>query len=279
MSYIRLNKNANCLEEVTTYYQDRAKQLIFDDFIWTKQIEEIKIDNIPVAAKTTFVKNYQPYNSYYIYKNHRNKGIYKTIVPTTEQIITVPDCNLEKFLKENNYDYIIANTCETKFENEYNLISQMYGSTQAKRSKIPYMYHIDEGCYVLKQIKASDDTIKAYILHPIFQLDESLEILGRNIAAKIEPAITMFVMEYRNIANAYLSPRKITSIEEIMLSPLKEVNDMLIADKIQNYKDFLEHHLLSHPRKKELNQYFNNWLDKLNLDINFVSKMMNNISR
>ena len=73
-------------------------------------------------------------------------------------------------------------------------------------------------------------------------------------------------MEYRNIANQYLSYRKIKSIDEISLSPLKEVNEMLIADKIQNYKDFLIYHKDTHPRAKELDEYFNNWLKKLNIN-------------
>ena len=36
-----------------------------------------------------------------------------------------------------------------------------------------------------------------------------------------------------------------------------------IADKIQNRKDFELYHELTHPRSKELIQYFKNWLEKL----------------
>ena len=42
----------------------------------------------------------------------------------------------------------------------------------------------------------------------------------------------MLAMEYRNIANACLSHRDISSASEIALSPLEEVNHMLRADKI-----------------------------------------------
>jgi len=44
-------------------------------------------------------------------------------------------------------------------------------------------------------------------------------------------------MEYRSVANDYLSTRIISDVQEIRLSPLPDVQDMLIADKVQNYKD------------------------------------------
>ncbi len=72
-------------------------------------------------------------------------------------------------------------------------------------------------------------------------------------------------MEYRNIANQYLSQREIKSLDEINLSPLEFVNLAIRADKIQNYKDFILYHKETHPRSKELNLYFNNWLRKFNI--------------
>ncbi|WP_437969795.1 hypothetical protein WMF04_11090 [Sorangium sp. So ce260] len=47
------------------------------------------------------------------------------------------------------------------------------------------------------------------------------------------------------------------------MSPLEEVNHLLRADKIQNYKDFLLHHRGTHPRRVELDRYFNQWLARL----------------
>jgi hypothetical protein len=69
-------------------------------------------------------------------------------------------------------------------------------------------------------------------------------------------------MEYRSVANAYLSPHGHRAPEDIRLSPLEDVNDMLIADKVQNYKDFLLHHA-AHPRAMELDAYFTAWLQRL----------------
>jgi hypothetical protein len=72
-------------------------------------------------------------------------------------------------------------------------------------------------------------------------------------------------MEYRRVANNYLSKRMINSIDEIELSPLKDVNDMLIADKVQNRKDFELYHLDTHERSDVLDQYFKNWLIRLGI--------------
>ena len=46
-----------------------------------------------------------------------------------------------------------------------------------------------------------------------------------------------------------------------------DVRHLLVADKIQNYKDFMKYHFGKHERTKELFQYFNNWFDFL--DINY----------
>lgn len=74
------------------------------------------------------------------------------------------------------------------------------------------------------------------------------------------------------MANEYLSTRSITNIDEIRLSPLKVVNDMLIADKIQNRKDFELYHEGKHPRSEELAQYFRNWLERLGISEEFYQE-------
>ena len=68
-------------------------------------------------------------------------------------------------------------------------------------------------------------------------------------------------IEYRNIANAYLSFKP--SEYDFQLSPLEDVNTMLIADKIQNSKDFEIYHKGTHPRSERLEEYFGQWLKKL----------------
>lgn len=146
----------------------------------------------------------------------------------------------------------------------FNLIYKHYNIQVAKRSKVPLIAHIIEGVNVLHKINASEDAIKAFMIHPLVQ-DDSIVGKYQYIHA-IDPKIMLLAMEYRSVANSYLSKRKINNIEEINLSPLKDVNDMLIADKVQNYKDFLHYHKNTHERSSELDIYFNNWFKRLNVD-------------
>lgn len=146
----------------------------------------------------------------------------------------------------------------------YEMISSHYEGKVAKRSGVPYMKHIDEGLIILDKIHANKATKAAYCLHPLVQGDADLvnnfcEVVREN--SLLIPV--MLAMEYRSVANEYLSTRVISDISEIRLSPLSMVNQMLIADKVQNRKDFDLYHKGKHPRSKELEQYFENWLRRL----------------
>lgn len=161
---------------------------------------------------------------------------------------------------------MIEQALEIAQSEEYQTVQAFYGDRTATRSGVPLIRHITEGIGVLYLIEASSDAMKAYALHPLLQADSDLANNFDDIVTnrKISPRVLMLAMEYRNIANAYLSHRQIDSISDISLSPIDDVNDMLIADKIQNYKDFLIYHAETHPRSKELDVYFNNWIDRLN---------------
>lgn len=165
---------------------------------------------------------------------------------------------------------------------EYRWIKSIYGNKKAKRSGVYLINHIDEGLRILEDIGASDIAKRAYCLHPIFQGDQDLLDVYKSYPMspeQIYPEVLIAVMEYRSIANEYLSQREIKSIDEIRLSPLKDVNDMLIADKVQNYKDFEIYHKSTHARSKELDQYFKNWLNKLNINPDQYQTWSNNLSK
>lgn len=72
-------------------------------------------------------------------------------------------------------------------------------------------------------------------------------------------------MEYRVFANNYLSQHCHADDDLIAISPLAEVNQMLIADKVQNRKDFEIYHLGQHENSDVLVRYFNNWLRRLGI--------------
>lgn len=146
---------------------------------------------------------------------------------------------------------------------EWNLILEHYGEGRAKRSQVPFINHITEGLAILRFIGASNPAKAAFCIHPILQADADLVENFDKARSLISGDVLMLAMEYRSVANEYLSQRTVYSLDEIRLSPLKDVNDMLIADKVQNYKDFLLYHHGTHPRSKELHEYFKNWLDRL----------------
>jgi len=300
MTYIRLNKNANNLQDVTTYYQDRARQILTDGYIWCRECIEVVVDGKPVAAKTYFRKaqksnpNYfDLFISLYIYESARGKGMFERVSnmyglkhnSNKTPFVTIVDCNLERTFTKNRYSFVRAYPLANKStEKHYNIISEVYGSRIAERSKIPYMNHVDEGIYILhNKLKVTDgDTVSAYMLHPIFQGDSDLATYGMKYVDQIDnKRVIMLAMEYRNIANAYLSFRQDVTEENLFssvaLSPIPEVNQMLVADKIQNYKDFVKAHKGTHPRSNELETYFLNWFKRLAVDMDFVTETINEL--
>jgi hypothetical protein len=157
---------------------------------------------------------------------------------------------------------------------QYKKIKEFYGNKTSKRSKVPLINHINEGIVILdryfKYIKYEgdySDVIKAFIMHPLIQNDENLGTNFHNFQKdnKLSYTTSIFAFEYRNIANAYLSKRIINSLNEIKLSPIKEVNYMLVADKVQNYKDFMLYHYNKIENSSLLLDYFGTWFSKLNI--------------
>lgn len=147
---------------------------------------------------------------------------------------------------------------------EYRAIAAAYGDRTARRSGVPLIQHVDEGLAILDAIGATDAAKRAYCLHPLLQADADLAATIDRVADLTDdPRVLALAMEYRHIANATLSTRDITSAADIPLSPLPEVNAMLVADKVQNRKDFIAHHRGTHPRSDALDRYFERWLERL----------------
>lgn len=147
---------------------------------------------------------------------------------------------------------------------EYLFIKDHYGESTTARSGVPLINHIDEGIEILSKYNASEQTARAYCLHPVFQGDIDLAA-NYHLADQFDPKIVLLVMEYRKCANAYLcKPHTDNWTQDdirLFVGPLlPEVRHMLIADKIQNRKDFLKYHYGTHPRSEQLNRYFNNWI-------------------
>jgi len=141
---------------------------------------------------------------------------------------------------------------------EYKLISEHYGEQTTKRSKVRLINHINEGLEVMINRDASRAAMKAYCLHPLCQSDESLDKFIHLNLIKISTSAIILAMEYRRVANSYLSTGK---KEDFVGFTNNDIFEMLVADKIQNERDFSLYHLGVHQRSDELQDYFTNWFD------------------
>lgn len=153
---------------------------------------------------------------------------------------------------------------------EYGLVREMYGRSVAERSQKPLIDHIDEGLVILSCLGASDHTRQAWCLHPLIQSDENLSKFHEDLLDNISTYAFALAMEYRYRANSWLSDKVFinpdTNSCQAVGKPewsLPATKNMLIADKVQNYKDFCTYHPATHPRSRELNFYFLTWLDAL----------------
>lgn len=151
---------------------------------------------------------------------------------------------------------------------EYQMIEDFYGNKTAERSGVKLINHIDEGLVILRSIGACETTKAAYCLHPLLQDDFELERNMVSVVQKAHPMAVLLAMEYRNKAQSYLCKPYTDDwtqedIKTYVGKLLPQVRQMLIADKKQNQKDFILHHLNTHIRSAQLEKYFNNWLTYL----------------
>ena len=267
----RLDHDANTQKEVINYFQTRARQLLVEGFIWQKDI-------IPAVGGivTTFKKDDEFFKSYYVFESERGKGYSSQVIGSIpEQIVTVPDCQIENFLRAKGKAYVLAGSFTES--TEYKAIQAFYSDERAARSQCYLMNHIDEGLMVMSYFNASEAAKKAFCIHPLVQNSQDLATNWNVVKNQVSSEVLGLAMEYRNIANAYLSHREIKSIDEIELSPIDDVNLMLIGDKVQNYKDFLIYHYGTHPKSDRLDAYFKNWLLKLNVDESVFVELSNQL--
>ena len=147
----------------------------------------------------------------------------------------------------------------------YDMIKEHYGAQVAGRSLVPYINHIEEGLVILDDLDVDTDTAAAYCLHPFLQNDGELRESYFDEKIEAMPKVPlMLAMEYRSVANESLSTDA-KPARAIRLSALPPVNDMLRADKVQNYKDFMIHHYGKHERSEELKYYFEQWFIALRI--------------
>lgn len=262
--------NTNNIEEAIQYFRVRAIQVLIHNYklVSLKQL-------LPRTLTAIFEKGNIRYEAHYILEKYRGQGLYQKLITQDSIVLTSKECQIENYLIKYQIRHILVDLSDFN-SREYQLISQYYTIKKTQRSQQYLMNHIDEGLLILNLIQASNFTKRAYCLHPLFQADMDL-MKHAYLMSELEAKILALTMEYRSVANEYLSFRKINTLDDIRLSPLEEVNQMLVADKIQNFKDFNLYHLHTHPRSKELQHYFENWLEKLQVSKKLINYYNNSI--
>ena len=255
----RFNFDANTIADAREYMIARSRQLLRHGYFL------VNINDLEWGISAYFEKDTKLYQSIYVLRDYRKKGYYRKAI--THTILTSGECDINNYLEIREIPYVMVNLSEHK---EYTAIQKAYGNRKAERSGVELINHIDEGLYILEKINASNVAKRAYCLHPLIQGDKELKM--NYFDFNYPSTIVIAAMEYRSVANEYLSMREIKIPEDIRLSPLNDVNNMLIADKMQNRKDFDLYHNGTHDRSSELNKYFDNWFKRLGITDEFYNE-------
>lgn len=265
MQEARFEMDTDDLEVASRYLHNRAIQILMDGFR-PLSLQPLEADGVTWGMRALCQDpDGRIWQSVYVRSSQRRCGHMKRYLSAWPlPVVTTPDCRLEEYLAASGCEYrVAARFTET---HEYQTVQTFYGDRRAQRSGLFYMNHIDEGLAVLAQIGASDRARRAFCLHPLLQLDDDLaQTYSRVAELTQDPQVLTLAMEYRSIANAYRSHMAPRDVDDIQLGPLSEVHDMLRADKIQNFKDFLLFHHRRHPRTRELERYFRGWLARLRI--------------
>lgn len=260
----RLPLDADTPEARAEYLYTRARQLL--SLGYTVDCMKNESEGVDGKAAMFLRKDDKVFASLYLSPNARGKGALKQFAQDVGQteipIITIRDCNIAGYLEFQRILHVVETG---HFDSEeYGLIEDYYGNRTAKRSGVWLMNHIDEGLAVLAEINAPKEAYSAFCLHPLVQNDVDLAS-NEHLIEKYPHLNWQGAFEYRQTANAYLAHRDISSIDDIELSGNDAVNYALIADKVQNYKDFMLYHYGKHDNSDRLFDYFHNWFDKLGI--------------
>lgn len=147
---------------------------------------------------------------------------------------------------------------------ELRAIEQFYGDQRAKRSGVLLINHIHEGLAILDALEAPELAYRLFCLHPVGRKAEMRAVVKY---FELDDAIEEYNELNDLYGSGYQSVRFTT--EEDLFNKLADqyatpaVLYALLADKIQNRKDFNLYHNGSLPNSELLQSYFDCWINAL----------------
>lgn len=161
---------------------------------------------------------------------------------------------------------------------EYRAIQEHFAARVAHHSGVPLLQHIEEGLVILGELDATEDAMRAFCLHPLFDSDEALIRFGQDYMNSVDadPFIVLLVMEYRYRINAWRGTKHSCgggsqmgqSHDSLPVpGPLEAVQQMLIATQVHGRKELVRQPLRGRdsPSVDRMLQ-FDQWLLALGVD-------------
>ena len=145
---------------------------------------------------------------------------------------------------------------------EWEIARRVLEPVHARRTGISHFQHVREGVRILQTLSAPLISQQAFTLHPLIQKTDDF-VNNLALLEGCDARAVALAVEYRWVANQGVRQRVRENGWQITLSSFPAVNQMLLADKVQNRKDFLLHFPPSHPDFDELVRYFGCWMEAL----------------
>lgn len=263
--------NSKQQHEVTQYLEERYGAIVANYSENYQNTIILKAQKYQVLFfDFCFYNETNKFAALYLYDEYRGWGTYRELLKKLNEagysIATFEDCGLEKYYQRYNIEYTVFKPLKS-----YEIISSYYEGKRAKRTGLPYINHINEGC----QLIDSDLVLarEAFMLHPIFQdgNQNNVDLSG------INKGVIKLAEKYAKLANSYLPKDYESPAPKVNNEVLRE---MLLADKIQNYKDYKRYkHVFDEEKQNQLEIYFNNWFKTLNISLVGRNNLIEQISR
>lgn len=145
---------------------------------------------------------------------------------------------------------------------EWDITRNLLSGQKSRRTNVSYFDHVEEGVKILQELNVPLVIQQAFVIHPLLQGDDAL---AENLPHVVyfDPLALVLCMEYRRVANLGTRKNLRDNGWNITLSPMAEVNLMLVADKIQNRKLYETKFPKTDPEYEEIGHYFRVWMDAL----------------